>query len=289
MTWVPSYNRDVSKSMIQSQFGGYGPSTGLSRIGLQWWSLTTNGDLRRVEEFGKINDEEISFYTDWAKGNDIKVLLCIYNGVKEWDWSLAKKGFIENKNNLIQQLVNEVDKYHLDGIDVDLEGLVPTNKKERQKFKSFIKELSLQLRKRGKLLTVDTFHSPLFNSPNLSWWEDWVGDIDGVHSMGYQDLFEGSTHTFNHVSGYLFRYSWQQNYGLKLGYKPSQIFMGLPSDVNSWGSGGVGTTALNHIHECINSGSSIAIWDIQLLGGKGQHGWQSAEVWKTLTKFVEKE
>ncbi len=66
-----------------------------------------------------------------------------------------------------------------------------------------------------KLLTIDSFHSPCYNAPNMSWWPDWVGYVDAIHSMGYVDLSEGSTETFRapwalrrcEGGAHLFRYS----------------------------------------------------------------------------------
>jgi PKD repeat protein len=127
------------------------------------------------------------------------------------------------------------------------------------------------LKSRGKLLTVDTFPY-IWNAPNINWWSDWVGKVDNIHSMGYEDLYEGGTDWQ--------KYSYQQTAGINAGYPANTVLMGMPDYVDPWGvSSGRGTDALAHVQEVrydLPYGpTGIAIWDLQLRG----ESWQNSDTW----------
>ena len=166
-----------------------------------------------------------------------------------------------------------VDRWGAAGVDVDFEGLLAGDP-DRAAFATFIRELGTRLHASGKVLTVDVFPS-LSNQPNMSWTPDWVGHVDAVNSMGYDQTYGGAT-------GWQ-AYRWQQDTVLAAGYASHQLQMGMPGWSSDWGSGGLGTSALAHVHE-LSSGSynrlptSIAIWDGTFAGA----GWLSAGVWDAL-------
>ena len=288
MSWVPPYAITESKNMLESNLGDYSPSDGLTRLGLQFWIPTTSGGVVKQTEFD-IKDSDIAWFTNWGNDNEVEVLLCVYNAVGEWDWNLAVSAFDDNRSTFVSNLVETMHTYSLDGIDIDLEGLMaePADS-DRLAFKLFLEELSARLQPLGKTLTVDSFHSPFWNAPNMSWWEDWTNLVDAVHVMGYNDLFEGSTQVVGGVEG-LFKYSWQQNYGLEAGFRPEQISLGLAGWTSDWGYGGRGSGCLAHIEECIYGGAfpaSVCIWDIQLSGSDGATNWHSPVVWERLAQLA---
>jgi hypothetical protein len=293
MSWVPPYGIDQSKTILQSNFGDYSPSNGLTRLGLQFWIPTMSGGVVKQTVFD-IKDSDVEWFTNWGNDNGAEVLLCVYNVVidddgGEWDWGLAVSAFDDNRSTFVSNLVETMHTYSLDGIDIDLEGIIaqPTNS-DRLAFKLFLEELSAKLKPLGKTLTVDTFHSPFWNAPNMSWWEDWPDLVDAVHVMGYADLFEGSTQVVGGISG-LFKYSWQQNYGLETGLRPEQISLGLAGWKSDWGYDGRGSNYLAHIEECIHDcafPASVCIWDIQLNGSGGATNWRSSVVWERLAQLA---
>jgi len=290
MSWVPPYGIDTSKIVLQGEFGDFSPSNGLTRLGLQFWIPTATGGVLKTAEYGNIPDSEITWFKNWGSLNGTEVLLCVYNNVSgSWDWDLAVSAFDDSRSAFVSNLVATMNTYNLDGIDIDLEGNVTPTASDRFAFKLFLEELSAALKPLRKVLTVDSFPSPIYNAPNMSWWIDWTSLVDNVHSMGYTDLCEGSTVTLGGVDGYLFRYSWQQHYGVEeAGLAPEVVSMGLPSWTANWGSGGRGSNVLTHIHECIYDcavPASVSIWDIQLWGTSGATNWRSAEVWEVLTEL----
>ena len=152
----------------------------------------------------------------------------------------------------------------------------------RVAYASFIRTLSAALKAKGRLLTVDSFHSPCDNAPNMRWWSDWVGDVATIHSMGYEDLYEGSKATFTpegkpicENGATLFRYSWQLDYGVKAGYRRDQIVMGMPTWVDAWGSGGMGPGVVDHLRELRALGGGVGLWDMQLAAA----GWARPATW----------
>jgi len=82
-----------------------------------------------------------------AHSRNIKVLFSIGGGSKQPQYHYLLKD--DKRPMLIQNLVKEVIKYNLDGIDVDLEG---SNIDEY--YEKFVVELAAELRKHSKLMTA---------------------------------------------------------------------------------------------------------------------------------------
>ena len=292
--WVPPYAMNESMQALQATPG---VGSALTRIGLQFWNPGTDGKsvvFAPVDKSGRpVSADDVRRFRDWARRRHIAVLLTVYNNsqvIGHWDWALARNAFVEQRADFTQALVAEMDKYQLDGIDLDLEGegdFTP----DREAYALFVEVLSRILKAKGKLLTVDSFHSPCANAPNMSWWRDWVGRVDAIHSMGYADLYEGSTETFTPAGrpvceggAPIFKYSWQLQYGLKAGYRVDQIVPGLPTWVDSWGSGGQGPGVLAHLNEVRELGAGIALWDLQL----SAPGWKAPSTWDAARALREK-
>lgn len=286
--WIPAYGVQAAEQALASNPA---IAKGLTRIGLQFWNPSKDGTGVVLAPIGAqgtpVDPAAIERVRDWAHARGIKVLLTIYNNsetTKTWDWAWALRAFRDHQDSFIHALVKEMNKYGLDGIDVDLEGNGALDG-DRAAFAGFVKALSKALRAQDKLLTIDTFHSPCYNAPNMSWWKDWAGQVDTLHVMGYADLYEASTATFQPKDGpvcangaHIFKYSWQMAYGIKAGYRPDQIAMGMPGWTDQWGTKGQETSAESHIHEVQKLGGSVAIWDLQLSPG----GWRSNAVWNAL-------
>ena len=286
--WVPAYGIDAS---LQAMNSNADIAKGLTRIGLQLWNPSKDGKsivFAPVDDHGKlVTDSQVRTLVAWAKQRRIQVVLTVYNNsqvMKKWDWELARNAFAKQPRAFSRALLKEMQKYDLDGIDLDLEGEGALDQ-DRPAYARFVAQLSKELKKRGKLLTVDSFHSPCINAPNMSWWADWRGQVDAIHSMGYQDLYEGSTASFTPDGGTvcengaaMFKYSWQLQYGIKAGYRPDQIVMGMPTWLDQWGEGGAGSSVLNHVQEAKRLGVGIALWDLQLEG----KAWRQSETWRAI-------
>lgn len=292
--WVPPYAMPEAMRGLESTPG---VGAGLTRIGLQFWNPSADGKgvvFAPIDKTGKpVTPDDVIRFRDWARQRGIPVLLTVYNNsqvIGRWDWALARNAFINHRAAFTEALVAEMDRHGLDGIDLDLEGEGDFSV-DREPYARFVSELSKILKPRAKLLTIDSFHSPCANAPNMSWWPDWQGRIDAIHSMGYADLYEGSTATFTppgqppcEGGAQLFRYSWQLRYGLKAGYRVDQIVLGLPTWVDRWGEGGQGSDAVSHLNEVRELGAGIALWDLQLQAP----GWQGSATWEVVKALREK-
>lgn len=283
--WVPPYAMTESMHALEATPG---VGAALTRMGLQFWNPSADGKrvvFAPVDKSGRpVSPADVQRFRDWARRRDIPVLLTVYNNsqvIGHWDWALARNAFVNQRAAFTRALVAEMETYRLDGIDLDLEG-EGDQTADRQPYALFVEVLSRILKAKGKLLTVDSFHSPCANAPNMSWWRDWVGRVDAIHSMGYADLYEGSTEAFTPAGqpvceggAPIFKYSWQLQYGLKAGYRADQIVLGMPTWVDRWGAGGQGPGVLSHLDEVRELGAGIALWDLQL----SAPGWKAPGTW----------
>ena len=270
MSWVPPYGIGASQSSVQADLGACDVSAGLTRIGLQFWTPNDDGTIKYADHESYVpTDTDVGWWRNWGQANDIDILLTVYNNNGSWNWPLARSAFDTNRTAFVNALVAEMERLNLDGIDIDLEGLDgEIIASDRAAFDLFIHDLSVELKSRGKILTVNSFHY-IWNAPNHDWWADWVDEVDNIHSMGYADLYEGGT-TWH-------KYSFQQNAGFTAGYPGDTVLMGLPSWLGSWGtSSGRGTTAQAHVQEVhydLPEPTGIAIWDLHLTA------WQNSDLW----------
>ena len=270
MTWVPPYAIEECQAVVEADFGECDAEDALTRVGLQFWIPNWDGSIsyQNLGPWGNPGDADVTWWRDWCAANGIECLLTIYNNDgSTWNWDLATAAFADNRATFVAALISELDRLNLDGIDLDLEGIGDLNG-DRAAFDQFVHDLWVELEARGKILTVDSFHY-IWNAPNHDWWSDWLGEVDNIHTMGYDDLYEGGT-------GY-HPYSFQQNAGYAAGYPGTAVLMGMPGWLSSWGvSAGYGTSAQAHVQEVrymLAEPTGIAIWDLQL------SAWQDSDLW----------
>ena len=289
--WIPAYGIEASMQALNSEPA---IASGLTRIGLQFWNPTEDG---RGVEFAPISNSsqrvtpaQVKTIVSWAKERHIQVVLTVYNNSQvkaKWDWAWARRAFAQHRSEFILALLKEMRSYELDGIDVDLEGEGHLEA-DRASYAHFIAALSKQVHRQHKILTVDSFHSPCMNAPNMLWWSDWRGKVDAIHSMGYQDLYEASTEKFVpegrpvcEQGASIFKYSWQLAYGRRAGFQTSQIVLGMPTWLDSWGAANAATDTLAHLREVRDLGAGIALWDLQLTASS----WRSAATWQAVEQL----
>lgn len=270
ISWVPVYAIDQAKAAAEANLGNCDIGDGLSRLGLQFWTPNPDGSIKYANhEFYTPNDADVLYWRDWAGPRNIEVFLTIYNNTGSWDWNLARAAFDTNMSSFVSALIAEMQRLQLDGIDLDLEGIDgEIQAGDRAAFDAFVHALWQQTSALGKGLTINSFPY-IWNAPNQDWWSDWVGEVDNIHSMGYQELYEGGT-------GWQ-TYSYQQSAGVAAGHAADAVSMGMPSWLASWGvTSGRGTSALAHVQEVrldLLQPTGVAIWDLQM------SAWQDPELW----------
>ena len=110
-----------------------------------WFSLkSTNGDIRSIAT---------QSYVDKAHDMGMEVWALIDNFDKDVSTyqTLSKT---TSRTNLIQNLMSEVLKYNIDGINVDFEEV---SYDAGEPFVQFVRELSIECRKEGIVLSVDNY------------------------------------------------------------------------------------------------------------------------------------
>lgn len=278
LSWVPPY--DVARGLrnLETNLGTHSPQNVLTHLALQFWRPTPSGAL--VYESG-VGDGDVADFRALTDQYGILLMLTVYNNNQQnpgWDWSLARQAFDDARSEFVTALVDEVVRLGLDGVDVDLEGL-NGHEEDREAFGVFIRELGAELHALDKQLTVDSFHSPCFNAPNMAWWEDWVGYVDHVHSMGYSQMYEANEQTFDDcpadpsaANEPFFKYSYHRAYGREAGFSDRVVSVGLPAS-NSWG----GSDLESHLRDILelDDPASICIWDFSLSGS----AWRQTDTW----------
>jgi hypothetical protein len=265
MTWVPPYAVKKCQVRLSETYGGVGMGDALTHLALQFWIPTRDGGLGRAGRTNEATDAAIAALRDWGRTNGVRVLLCVFNGGKTWEWSLARAGFAERPDAFIDALLAEVKHHGLDGVDLDLEGKSEFQE-DRETFVAFVRQLSDRLHREGYQLTMDSF-AYTWNVPNHSWWPDLLPHVDGLTAMGYgqtgSDAPKWRAYSFQEAAA---------------GEHAQKLMIGLPSHRDEW----QGRALLEHLEWLKNNESvGVSFWDAQLRGAD----WRQPEVWHILRQI----
>ena len=265
MTWVPPYAIDKCRMRLDENTGGLGPKDGLTHLALQFWLPTRAGGVEKTTQYGAISDATVIGFRDWAHAHGIRAMLCIYNSVETWDWSLAQAGFAEHREEFVRALVAETERLKLDSIDVDLEGNGEFDA-SKEAYVAFVRELATRLHALGKQITVDSF-AYKWNAPNQTWWPELFPLVDGINSMGYAEI--GANAPDWHA------YAAQKS---AAGTNAAKLLLGIPADKPDW----LGNTAAEQLDWIARDPSvGVARWDAQF----GAPFWKTPAAWQSLAKM----
>jgi len=290
MTWVSSSYIKESKIVLESSYGGISVKSALSRVGLQFWEISSKSTVSLTNS----TDADVRWFADWGKRNNIGILLTVVNyGLTEhnyngFDWTLVKSACYGTQGStMIVNLLAEVDKYDLAGIDLDFEGEDaqggPFTNDDKIKYAVFVNNLCDSLHVRGKICTIDSYPGNDYGAPKPNWWSSWKGRIDAIHTMGYTSSYWSSPTDIS--------YQGEQNFAINAGIEPQKVLMGMPMWVNNWAGNdnNTGTSNienLNFIHNCLQYTTGISLWDIHtpvdVINGTNIHPWTSDAVWKLI-------
>jgi chitinase len=208
----------VSSGFCQFKVVGYTPSWGNNISTIQYNKLThinyafvlpnANGSLQGVD------GTKLSSLVSDAHASNVKVLIAV-GGWNDGDDSafetLAANS--TSRDNLVNNLVNLVNQYGLDGVDIDWE--YPNDGSSATNFSTLMSQLSTAMHSRGKLLTaavVATGGSSILNSV--------FGYVDYLNLMAYDG--GGSNHsTYDYAVQSL-------NYWTGRGLPASKAVIGVP-------------------------------------------------------------
>jgi chitinase len=169
--------------------------------------------------------------------HDTKVILAIggwyhINGGESYDYFKAAISNTESRTKLVKELVSFTEKEELDGVDIDFEH--PRSKEDARYLADFAKELSEQLKPKGKELTIAVnakvhsvtgteIHSVVFEPSMFKY-------FDHVNLMAYDGQWDGEYNAAN-----LSPYSYSANivaYWTALfdqhGFSRGKLVLGVP-------------------------------------------------------------
>ena len=167
---------------------------GMNVIAPTWFSLTDEeGSFRSFASQQYVNKAHNYGLKVWGVWDD-------FNAGAEID-SYQLFAFTEKRQKLVQNMTEAAVEYGLDGINIDFEKM---SGESRTHFNQFLRELSVQCRKKGLTLSIDNY-VPL-NSANYSRLDIQGQVADYVIVMGYDEHWggcgeAGSVASIDYVSG----------------------------------------------------------------------------------------
>lgn len=261
MIWVPPYAVAASQTALNTP----GVADAVTHLALQFWVPTTDGLAALDAKEQEVTDKAVTDLRDWGHAHGIRVMLTVFNGEDKWDWPLAKTGFDTNQDKFVASLMDQVSKYGLDGVDIDLEG--PGDfEPDKPAYVAFIQKLGQALHAQQKQLTLDSFCYK-WNAPNQGWWPDLFPNVDAITSMGYQDTGLGAKDWA--------AYSAQE---AAAGTFAGKLQIGVPSHRDTW-QGNKAAEQLEWIRKDGHCG--VGIWDAQLRATS----WKTDSVWGVLERL----
>jgi hypothetical protein len=282
MAWVPAYGILDSVNALQTDLGrGRTAAQSLSRLALQFW-IPVEGMLVLDK---RVNEADIRRLIALANQKNLQVLLCVYNAYNDisgsgFSWDRAKTAFADNRAAFVQQIVDEVAKYGLDGIELDIEserdGLTD---QDRSAYTAFVVALVRELHSQGKIITLSSFPGHWFG-PNSTWWSDWAAVVDGIQSMGYSDVGKDGAQNWDSYQG-------QVSLWIEAGGDPKKFLNGVSVYFKQWKGASTqeNLDALRGVAE--TTGSGVAVWEL----ARSAHpqeldaGWQASGNWILIEKI----
>lgn len=178
MAWHNVTNSDANSSVLEM----IASTKGLTTISPTWFHVAdTSGNLESIAT---------ADYVNYAHQSDIEVWAAIRDfdgGINSAEESYELLSHTANRTNLINQLMSEALRVGLDGINVDFEKI---SDECGEHYIQFIRELSVQCRKNGIVLSVDNYVPQSYNQQYHREEQGVVADY--VVIMGYDEHYSGS-------------------------------------------------------------------------------------------------
>ena len=178
MAWHNVTNSDANSSVLEM----IARTKGLTTISPTWFHVAdTSGNLESIAT---------ADYVNYAHQSDIEVWAAIRDfdgGINSAEESYELLSHTANRTNLINQLMSEALRVGLDGINVDFEKI---SDECGEHYIQFIRELSVQCRKNGIVLSVDNYVPQSYNQQYHREEQGVVADY--VVIMGYDEHYSGS-------------------------------------------------------------------------------------------------
>jgi glycoside hydrolase family 18 len=216
---------------------------------------------------GEINDnakEEGKAYIKWAHNNKYQVWAMFSNNSLKDTTSQILNDY-EKRESMIENLISLVEKYDIDGVNVDFENM---NESDKDVYSRFLIELAPRLKKMGKTLSVDVTAPDCSATWSLCFDRDVIADVsDYVIFMAYDQYGTGSS-----KAGTTAGYNWvEANIKKFLGQEdvpPEKLVLGIPLYMRTWEEKRDGTYVpnivnMNDLFDVLPE-NQVATWDEDL-------------------------
>ena len=217
MAWHAVSDRSVNDTVLST----IANTKGLTTVSPTWFALE--------DVDGNISSLATSDYVNYAHqvGLEVWALIKDFDGeIDTQEEVFAVLSRTSSRTNLINELMAEVFKHDIDGINVDFEHI---SKECAEHYLQFLRELSVKCRQNGIVLSVDNY-VPAAHNIHYNLKEQ--GEIvDYVIIMGYDEYYEGSS-----TSGPVSSLSFVEN-GIKgaLDFVPSEkLINAVPFYTRLW-------------------------------------------------------
>lgn len=136
LAWEAVYSRNPDPDALPDM-------PGVNVISPTWFSL--------ADDEGNVNTKADDKVVKWAHADD-KYVWALYSNSFEPERTTAALATFERRNRTIQQLLQFMKQYDLDGINIDYENV---NVEDRDKLTQFVRELTPQFHREGLVVSID--------------------------------------------------------------------------------------------------------------------------------------
>ena len=208
-------------------------------------------------EDGSVEMKYSKEYYQKAKANGYKLWPIITNGLdsesnKYVEYTSKCMNSEENRENLIKNIIDILNTYNIDGINVDFENM---READKYMYTQFLRELHPLMKENGKTLSADIYFTSYIDRSGLG------HACDYVMLMGYDQRGNWSTE-----AGSISEISWVEKQLLSLmndsEIDPSKIILGVPFYTRLWNEAQDGTLTTN-VYSMQNSQDFIDKYNLE--------------------------
>lgn len=203
-------------------------------------------------------------YIEWAHNNNYQVWAMFSNNSLKDTTSQILNDY-EKRETMIENLMDLVEEYNLDGVNVDFENM---NESDKNVYSRFLIELAPRLKKIGKTLSVDVTAPDGSETWSLCFDRNTIANVaDYIVFMAY-DQYGTSSNEAGTTAGY----NWvEANIKKFLGQEdvnPEKIILGIPLYMRLWEEEEDGTAKpevvnMRNIFDVLPE-NQVATWDEEL-------------------------
>lgn len=224
-------------------------------------------------------------YIEWAHNNNYQVWAMFSNNSLKDTTSQILNDY-EKRETMIENLMDLVEEYNLDGVNVDFENM---NESDKDVYSRFLIELAPRLKKIGKTLSVDVTAPDVSETWSLCFDRNTIANVaDYIVFMAYDQYGTnsnkaGTTAGYNWVEANVKKFLGQED------VDPEKIILGIPLYMRLWEEEEDGTAKpevvnMKDMFDVLPE-NQVATWDEELK----QYYVEYEEDGKTYKMWVENE